>query len=108
MIKKNLHILYLDPEARKVFTPEPFITFRTSRSLKKLLVKAKVPPLAREKGCKKCNKARCLTCQNIQETDTFECTVDGEQYRVYQKKVDKSEIALYFVKRFNVRTCLLK
>ena len=29
-------------------------------------------------------------------------------YRVYQKKVDKSEIALYFVKRFNVRTCLLK
>ena len=29
-------------------------------------------------------------------------------YRVYQKKVDKSETALYFVKRFNVRTFLLK
>ena len=30
------------------------------------------------------------------------------EYRVYQKKVDKSETALYFVKRFNVRTFLLK
>ena len=29
-------------------------------------------------------------------------------YRVYQKNVDKSEIALYLVKRFNVRTFLLK
>ena len=30
---KILHILYLDTEARKVFTPEPFTAFRTSRNL---------------------------------------------------------------------------
>jgi hypothetical protein len=46
------------------------------------LVRAKVPPLVREKGCKKCNKPRCLTCQNIHETDIFRCTADGKQYKV--------------------------
>jgi hypothetical protein len=73
---KILHILYLDTEARKVFTPEPFTAFRTSRNLGSYLVRAKVPPLVREKGCKKCNKPRCLACQNIHETDTFRCTAD--------------------------------
>ena len=34
IIKKNLHILYLDADAREVFTPEPFMAFRTSRNLK--------------------------------------------------------------------------
>jgi hypothetical protein len=51
-----VHILYLDTEARKVFTPESFTAFRTSRNLRSYLVRAKVPPLVREKGCKKCNK----------------------------------------------------
>ena len=65
VFKKNLYILYLDTEARKVFTPESFIAFRTGRNLKNYLVGAKVPPLVREKGCKKCNKPRCLICKNI-------------------------------------------
>ena len=82
VIKKNLYILYLDTEARKVFTPEPFIAFSTGRNLKNYLVREKVPSLVREKGCKKCNKPRCLTCKNIQESDTFECTVDGKHYNV--------------------------
>ena len=37
----------------------------------------------------------------------FDITFPSLIYRVYQKKVDKSEIALYFVKSFNVRTFLL-
>ena len=41
VIKKNLHTLYLDAEGRKVFTPEPFMAFRTSCNLKNYLVKAK-------------------------------------------------------------------
>ena len=48
VIKKHLHILYLDTEARKVFTPEPFTAFRTSHNLRSYLVRAKVPPLVRE------------------------------------------------------------
>ena len=58
------------------------MAFRTSRNLKNYLIKAKLPPLVREKGCKKCNKSRCSACQNIQETDTFGCAVDGGQYNV--------------------------
>ena len=79
VIMKNLHILYLDIQARKVYTPEPFLAFRTSRKLRSYLARAKVPLLVRDKGCRKCKKRRCLTCQNIQETDTFGCTVDGKQ-----------------------------
>lgn len=82
VINKNLHILYLDREAGKVFTPEPFAEFRTSCNLRSYLVRGKVPPLVGEKGCKKCNEPRCLTYQNIQETDIFKCTVDGKQYKV--------------------------
>ena len=77
VIKKHLHILYLDTETRKVFTPEPYTAYYIS-----YLVRAKVPPLVREKGCKKCNNPRCLTCQNINDTDTFRCTADGKQYKV--------------------------
>jgi hypothetical protein len=57
VIKKYLHILYLDI-ARKVFTPEPFTAFSTNRNLRSYLVRAKVPPLVREKGCKECNKTQ--------------------------------------------------
>ena len=72
-----MYILYLDTEARKVFTPEAFIAFRTGRNLKNYLVRAKVPPLVKQKGYKKCNKPRCFTFECC---DTFECTVDGKHY----------------------------
>jgi hypothetical protein len=39
------------PEAQKVFSPGPFVAFiKTGRNLKSYLVRAKVPPLVREKG----------------------------------------------------------
>ena len=76
----HLYILHLDTEARKVFTPEAFIAFSTGRNLTNYLVRAKVPQLVKGKAYKKCNKPRCLTCKNIQESDTFECTVDGKHY----------------------------
>ena len=97
VIKKNLHILYLDTEARKVFTPEPFTAFRTSRNLRSYFVRAGVPPLVREKGCKKCNKLRCLSCQNIHETDTFRCTADGKQYKVNHHLNCDSKCVVYLL-----------
>ena len=41
VIKKNLHILYLDIQVRKVYTQEPFVAFRTGRNLSSYLVRAK-------------------------------------------------------------------
>ena len=52
--KRNLHNSYLDVQARKVYTPKPFLAFRTSSNLRSYLVRAKVPLLVRDKGCKKC------------------------------------------------------
>jgi hypothetical protein len=95
IIRKYIHLLYMDLEAQKVFSPGPFVAFKTGRNLKSYLVRAKVPPLVREKGCKKCKKARCLTCNNIRETDSFECSTDGKQYKVNHRLNCDSKCVVY-------------
>ena len=47
-IRKNLFLLYQDEEVKRVFTPAPFVSFRTARTLRTHLVRAKVYPV--EKG----------------------------------------------------------
>ena len=42
-----MHLLYLDSEDKTVFSPEPFVAFKTGRNLKSYLVRAKVRPLVR-------------------------------------------------------------
>ena len=72
LIRKNLQFLYADPETKRVFTPAPFVSFRSARNLKSFLVRSKVYPLERKVGSAKCNGKRYQVCLNINETDTFE------------------------------------
>ena len=44
IIRKNLHLLYMSEEAKKVFTPGPTISFRSARKLSSYLVRAKLYP----------------------------------------------------------------
>ena len=67
LIKRNLQYLYADQEVKKVFTPAPFVSFRSARNLKSFLVRSKVYPLERKIGSEKCN-GKSL---NVAETDTF-------------------------------------
>ena len=48
LIHKNLQFLYADPETQRVFTPAPFVSFRSARNLKSFLVRSSLP--AREKS----------------------------------------------------------
>lgn len=82
IVRKHINILYLDLAVKKVFTPPPFVSFRSGFSLKNHLVRAKVYPLDRETGSYKCGKPRCLTCLNIQEVSFFQSSVDGKQYKI--------------------------
>ena len=70
LIRKNLQFLYADPETKRVFTPAPFVSFRSARNLKSFLVRSKVYPLKRKVGSAKCNSKRCQVCLSINETDT--------------------------------------
>ena len=42
-------------------------------------------------------KARCLTCNNIRETDSFECSTDGKQYNVNHRLNCDSKCVVYLL-----------
>ena len=54
--------LYADEQVKKVFSPAPFVFFRSTRNLKSYLVKSKIYPLERKVGSEKCNSKPCLVC----------------------------------------------
>ena len=72
-LKKILFKIHLfltpDREQRKVFENFPIIGFKKGKSVKDILVTAKVPPLKTEKGfCGPCNTPRCEICKHITKT----------------------------------------
>ena len=82
-ITRKLFIyLYVEEQVTKVFTPAPFVSFRSSYSLRSHLVRAKVLPLIRGKRSSCCGKSSCEICFNIQETDTFQSFVTKEVYKI--------------------------
>ena len=65
-IRKNLFLLYQDEEVKHVFTPAPFVSFRTARTVRTHLAV----------WSRKCFRNRCQVCKNILQTDTFQSFVD--------------------------------
>ena len=45
IINRNLHLLYMDQEVKKLFTPKPTVSFRSARKFGSYLVRAKLYPL---------------------------------------------------------------
>ena len=82
ILHKHLETLYSDQRVKEVFTPAPFVSFRSGYSLRNHLVRAKVYSLERKRGSFRCGKSRCLVCKNVNETLTFNSLVDGREYVV--------------------------
>ena len=82
LIRKNFQFLYADAETKRVFTAAPFVSFRSVRNLKSVLVRSKVYPLERKVGSAKCSGKRCQVCLNINETDTFEPFQTKQKYKI--------------------------
>ena len=57
------------------------VSFRGLRKLSSYLVRAKLYPLHRKVGSKKCTKNRCEGCDYVTDTDTFTSTVTGEFFK---------------------------
>ena len=81
-LRKNFNILYSDAAVRTVFTPSPFIAYRSARNLKSFLVRSKVYPLERIVGSSKYGSKRCQVCSNVSETDIFEYFQTKRQYKI--------------------------
>ena len=81
-LRKNFNILYSDAEVRTVFTPSPFVTYRSAQNLKSFLVRSKVYPSERTVGSSKRGSKTCQVCLNISETDIFESFQTKRQYKI--------------------------
>ena len=105
LIKRNLQYLYADQEVRKVFYTWPFVSFRSARNLKSVLVKSKDYPLNSKVGSEKCNGKRCLVCLNVAETDTCEFFQNKKQYKI-NHKLNCNDKSLIYLLSFKI--CGLK
>ena len=59
ILHDNIHLLYIKEEVRRTFTPGPMSSFRTPSKISSYLVGAKLYPLKRIIGSRKCDKKRC-------------------------------------------------
>ena len=104
-LSKNLNILYMDEEAKKVFYPGPTVSFRSARKVSNYLVRAKVYHLEKTVGSFKCKKSRCQVCLNVNETDTFTSTVTKKTYKI-NHKFDCSDKCLIYL--LTCKKCLIQ
>ena len=69
-------------KVKQIFTPAPFVSFRSGFSPRNRLVRVKVYPLLREKRSSCCGKSRCETCFNIKGRNTFQSFVIKMVYKI--------------------------
>ena len=94
---KNLSILYMDKEVKKLFTPRPMASFCRARKLNSYLVRAKLYPLERTIGSYKCKGKRCQVCNNITETDSFTCINDQLIFKINHRFDCNKKYLIYLI-----------
>ena len=96
--KKNLFLLCQYEEVKRVFTPGSFVSFRTARTLRTHLVRAKVYPVEeRLVGSRKCLRNPCQVCKNVVETDVFQRFVDKKVYKINHRFTCSDECLVYLL-----------
>ena len=97
-IRQNLFLLYQDEEVKRVFTPAPFVSFRTARTLRTHLLRAKVYPVEeRLVGLIKCLRNRCQFCKNVVETGAFQSFVDKKLYKINHRFTCSDKCLVYLL-----------
>ena len=102
IVQGNLYVqvcfLYQDEEVKQVFNPAPFVSFRSVRTLRSHLVRARVYPVGeRLVGSRKCNKNRCQVCKNVIETETFQSFVKKKVYKINHRFTCSDKCLVYFL-----------
>ena len=87
ILNDNFNILQHDTEHKQLFTEKPLVSFRRAKSLKDLLVRARLPDLGaiHESGCRGCRGRRdCRVCGLIEESTTFSNKNNERSYNIRQ------------------------
>ena len=81
-VLSEIHLLLTpDREHGKVFEKVPIVGFRRAKSLNDILVRAKVAPLEKRKGCcRSCRGTRCEICKHAVITETFRSFSTQREY----------------------------
>ena len=97
IINKHFGILSETEDLKKVFSRRPLVSFRTGKTLRKELVRAKVNQGRREAvGCRGCGNSRCEVCLNIQNTNQF--SSDNGSFQIRYDFDCNSKCVVYFIK----------
>ena len=104
-VLKSIHILLTpDKEHQKVFKEIPLIGFRRGKSLKDMLVRAKVPPLkSRQGSCGPCKKPRCQICNFVVDTNTFISTTTQKKYEIRSEQLNCDSVNVVYL--HTCKTC---
>ena len=103
IIKKNWHLLQLDPHIGKLFTEEPMFAFRRNKTIKNLLGRNKFNPLpprgitstGSSEPCTPDKKLKC--CKHVNETTTFKSNITGKSYTIRHTSNCKSSNIIYLL-----------
>ena len=104
-ISSKIHFLLTpDREQSNVFETLPVIGFKKGKSLRDILVRAKVPPLKTEEGlCGPCNKPKCEICKHITKTHKFESSSTKRKYSVRPQNLNCASKNVVYL--FACKTC---
>ena len=88
-VLSEIHLLLTpDREHGKVFENIPIVGFRRAKSLKNILVRAKVAPVEKKKGsCRSCGGTRCEICKHVVTTETFRSFSTKKEYCIKPNNV---------------------
>ena len=101
IINKHWHILNINNTFGNVFKPTSVIAFRKNTSLRQIIgynqKLLKVKQNVTKGECIPCNTSRCLSCQQIIATTTFESIQTKEKFNIYNKTSCKSKYIIYLL-----------
>ena len=104
-VLSEIHLLLTpDGEYGKVFEKVPKIGFSRAKSLKDILVRAKVAPLEKNKGCcRPCGGTRCEICRHVVTTETFRSCSTQREYCIKPNNLNcRSSNVVYL---FSCKAC---
>ena len=106
ILSKNILYFYMPRNKSRIYLHLLLLFhFAQVLVLESIWLGAKVYPLLRECGSSGCNKSRCQTCLNVNNTDVFQSFVTKESYKINHKSDCDSKCIIYL---FSCKTCGLQ
>ena len=95
-ILSEIHLLLTpDREHGKIFEKIPIVGFRRAKSLKDILVRAKVAPIEKKKGsCRLCGEI----CKHVVTTETFRSFTTKKEYCIKSNNLNLNIVHLFSCK----------